>query len=204
MKKVLQIFLTILGIIIAVWVAFLLRQQPVRYRSTMTSSIVMRLQAEQQLVSASMTVTKIIESQKDVSDNFFGSELVTQINKFLFDDKLIMTIEGVVNAGIDLRKISADDIQVVTGDPDTVMIHLPEAEIFDVYLTDNTKPFERSVWLLSKWDVGLETQIRNQAISALRQEALSGDLLEQARLSAQNSISKLLKNLDTDLVIEYN
>lgn len=111
----------------------------------MTSSIVTKLQAEQQLVSVRMTVSKILESQKDLSGNLFGSEVIDQLNTVLFDDRMIMTIEGVVSAGVDLSKISDKNIHVISGTPPTIVLTLPEAEIFDVYLTENTKPFERSL-----------------------------------------------------------
>ena len=121
-----------------------------------------------------MTVTKILESKKDLSDSLLGFEILGQLEKVLFDDKMIMTIEGVVNAGIDLGKITTGDVKVIRSTDGTIVqIHLPEAEIFDVYLTENTKPFERSLGILSKGDANLETQMRNQAAQAIRSEALS-------------------------------
>ncbi len=169
-----------------------------------TSTIVDKLQSTSKLSSASMTVTKILESKKDLSDTLLGFEILGQIEKVLFDDKMIMTVEGVVNAGIDLSKITTGDVQVVHEGTDTIIkINLPEAEIFDVYLTEKTKPFERSLGILSKGDVNLETQMRNQAIQAIRGEALSWTLLEQATTSAQGTITQLLHTIDSSYVIEY-
>ena len=156
------------------------------------------------LTSTQMTVTKVLESKKDFSDTLLGFAVLGQIEKLLFDDKMIMTIEGVVNAGIDLGKITTGDVQVIRGTEGTIVqIDLPEAEIFDVYLTEKTKPFERSLGILSKGDVNLETQMRNQAAQAIRSEALSGDILSAARINAQASITQLLHTLDSSYVVEY-
>lgn len=156
------------------------------------------------LTSTQMTVTKVLESKKDFSDTLLGFAVLGQIEKLLFDDKMIMTIEGVVNAGIDLGKITTGDVQVIRGTDGTIVqIYLPEAEIFDVYLTEKTKPFERSLGILSKGDVNLETQMRNQAAQAIRSEALSGDILSAARINAQASITQLLHTIDSGYVVEY-
>ena len=183
---------------------FYRNQSQSQYIMTTTSTIVDKLQSTSKLSSATMTVTKILESQKDLSDTLLGFEILGQIEKVLFDDKMIMTVEWVVNAGIDLSKITTGDVQVIREGTNTfIKINLPDAEIFDVYLTEKTKPFERSIGILSKWDVNLETQMRNQAIQAIRTEALSGKLLEQATTSAQATITQLLHTIDSSYVIEY-
>ena len=183
---------------------FYRNQSQSQYIMTTTSTIVDKLQSTSKLSSATMTVTKILESQKDLSDTLLGFEILGQIEKVLFDDKMIMTVEWVVNAGIDLSKITTGDVQVIREGTNTfIKINLPDAEIFDVYLTEKTKPFERSIGILSKWDVNLETQMRNQAIQAMRTEALSGKLLEQATTSAQATITQLLHTIDSSYVIEY-
>ena len=99
-----------------------------------------------------MTVSKIIESKKDLSDSLLGFEILGQVEKVLFDDKMIMTVEGTINAGVDLSKITTGDVQISRRlDGGTlVQINLPDPEIFDVYLTEKTKPFERSLGILSK------------------------------------------------------
>ena len=183
---------------------FYRNQSQSQYIMTTTSTIVDKLQSTSKLSSATMTVTKILESQKDLSDTLLGFEILGQIEKVLFDDKMIMTVEWVVNAGIDLSKITTGDVQVIREGTNTfIKINLPDAEIFDVYLTEKTKPFERSIGILSKWDVNLETQMRNQAIQAIRTEALSGKLLEQATTSAQATITQLLHTIDSSYAIEY-
>ena len=45
--------------------------------------------------------------------------------------------------------------------------------------------------------------MRNQATQAIRMEALSGDILSEARSNAQTSITQLLHTIDSGYVVEY-
>lgn len=115
-----------------------------------------------------------------------------------------MTVEGVVNAGVDLSKIATGDVIVTTSGDDTIVtITLPASEIFDVYLTENTKPFERSLGILSKGDVALETKMRNNAIDSIRQEALGDTILQTATTNAQISLRDLISKLGNNFIVEY-
>jgi Protein of unknown function (DUF4230) len=175
-----------------------------KYIQTTTSTIITQLQNTSKLTTAKMTVSKIIEAKKDFTDLLPGFGLETVIRKALFDDALLMTVEGVVNAGVDLSKIATGDVIVATsGDNTIVTITLPPSEIFDVYLTENTKPFERSLGILSKGDVALETKMRNSAIDSIRQEALSGTILQTATTNAQTTLRDLINKLGNNFVVEY-
>lgn len=175
-----------------------------KYIQTTTSTIITQLQNTSKLTTAKMTVSKILEAKKDFTDLITGFDLETQIRKALFDDALLMTVEGIVNAGIDLAKITTGDVIVSTSGANTIVsINLPDTEIFDVYLTENTKPFERSLGILSKGDVSLETKIRNSAIDSIRQEALSGTILQTATTNAQTSLRDLINKLGNNFVVEY-
>ena len=117
------------------------------------------------------------------------------ITKALFDDALLMTVEAKVNAGIDLTKITTGNIIFVTDWTWWIDIILPAGEIFDVYLTEKTKPFERKLGILSKGNQELETKMRNDAISAIRQEALDKKIITTAQTNAQQVITDLIHKL---------
>lgn len=175
-----------------------------QYIQQTTSTIITQLQNTSKLTSAKITVSKIIEAKKNFTDIIPGFGIETQIRKALFDDALLMTVEGVVNAGVDLSKISSGDVIVSTSGANTIIsITLPASEIFDVYLTENTKPFERTLGILSKGDVELETKMRNSAIESIRQEALSGTILQTSTTNAQASLRDLIGKLGDNFVVEY-
>ncbi len=175
-----------------------------RYVSTTTSSIVTQLQETSKLTSMSMTVVKIIESKKEFENLIPGLEIEQQIRNTLFGDRLIMTVEGVVNAGIDLSYITPEDVTIVVTETGKIAtIRLPAAEIFDAYLTENTKPFERSLWLLSKGNHELETTMRNTAVDTIRKQALEEDILSKATESAKATLTTLIQSIDPALEIEW-
>lgn len=160
------------------------------------STIMTKLQGIQQLATAKMTIQKVIEWQKDFSDLIPGFTRDEAVRKAFFDDALLMTVEANVNAGIDLTKLATGDIIVtLDGTGTEVAITLPPAEILDVYLTENTKPFERKLGILSKGNVELETKMRNDAVAAVRQEAIDSKILETAQENAREAIMDLVQKL---------
>lgn len=83
---------------------------------------------------------------------------------------------------------------VTTGNA-KVNITVPKAEIFDIYLTEKTKPFERSLGIFSKGNPDLETKMRNDAIVAIKTEALSGNILFEAETNANKVITQFLEKM---------
>lgn len=175
-----------------------------QYLQTTTSTIITQLQNTSKLTTATMTVSKIIEAKKDFTDLLPGFWLETIIRKALFNDALLMTVEGTVNAWIDLSKLGTGDVIVASsGDKTIVTVVLPAPEIFDTYLTEKTKPFERSLGILSKGDINLETKMRNSAIESIRKEALSGTILQTATNNAQSMLRDLIGKIWTDLIVAF-
>ncbi len=112
---------------------------------------------------------------------------------FLFGDRLLLVAHGAVIAGVDLQKLQ--DSNFVIKD-DVLYVALPPAEIFSAAL-DNSKSYiyDRSTGLLQKGDLNLETQARVAAEEEIRKAALEDGILEQARINAENYLSRLLRQL---------
>lgn len=169
------------------------------------SSIITKLQGIQQLATARMTIQKVIEWQKDFSDMIPWFTRDEAVRKAFFNDALLMTVEANVNAGVDLTKLSTGDVVVTMSGTETlVAITLPQAEVFDVYLTENTKPFERKLGILSKGNVELETKMRNDAVNAVKQEAIDSKILETAQENAREAITDLVQKLGLYTVTVVN
>ncbi|KAA3657048.1 MAG: DUF4230 domain-containing protein [Chloroflexi bacterium] len=120
----------------------------------------------------------------------------------LLGETMIFEATGIVYAGIDFAEMGPDDLVVV--DPDTVMVHLPEAKIFDdIPALDNEKSrvLDRDTGLLTRADPELETQIRIAAEQQIREEALATDVLKRANENAQITIEQLLFGLGFENVI---
>jgi len=120
----------------------------------------------------------------------------------LFGDKLIFVAHGQVIAGIDLSKVSPDDIQIKNG---ALTIDLPQPEIF-VTALDNQKSYvyDRSTGLLTKGDINLESAARRVAESEIEKAAIDDGILKLAQQNSENYLSRLLGELGyPDAVFTY-
>lgn len=113
--------------------------------------------------------------------------------KPLFGDRLLFVAHGTVIAGVDLTKLMPADIVVQDG---MLKIYLPEAEIFSAGL-DNEKSyvFDRQTGVLTRGNPDLETQVRRVAEREIYNAAVTDGILRQARINAENYLTRLLNNL---------
>lgn len=111
----------------------------------------------------------------------------------LFGDRLLFVGHGYVTAGVDLAKLTSEDLVFKDGQ---MKVHLPEAEIF-VATLDNAKSYvyDRDTGLLRHGDINLETAARQEAESQIRQAALEDGILMQAQANAESFIQSLLNKL---------
>lgn len=141
------------------------------------------------LETASMTMEKVIRAERE-QDLLWGA----------FGETLIFVAHGEVIAGVDMAKMQENDVQVV--DPVTVMVHLPEPEIFTVDL-DNEKSYvaDRDTGLLTRADPELETLVRQRADQELELAAEESDILEKADENAETYMRGFLQQLGFENII---
>ena len=141
------------------------------------------------LETASVELEKVITAEQN-SDAWLG----------LFEDSLIFVAYGEVIAGIDLEKIQEGDIQVV--DPTTIMVHLPDAEVF-VATLDNQRSYvaDRDTGLFTAADPELETQVRREAEQVILEEALEFGVVRDAQANAQEYMENFLHGLGFETII---
>ncbi|MDH5508713.1 MAG: DUF4230 domain-containing protein [Anaerolineae bacterium] len=111
----------------------------------------------------------------------------------LFGDRLLFVAHGIVIAGIDLDKLSPEDLRVEGG---VLYVTLPPSEVFTATL-DNEKSYvyDRDTGLLTHGNVNLETTARQAAEQAILEAALADGILDQARINAENFLWRLLRDL---------
>jgi hypothetical protein len=119
--------------------------------------------------------------------------------KVLFGDRLLLVAHGFVIAGVDLAQIGPEDLWVEGG---VLYVQLPDAEIF-VATLDNEKSYiyDRQVGFLRRGDVDLETAARRVAEEEIEKGTIEDGILEQARLNAENFLSRMLLQLGFPEVI---
>lgn len=146
------------------------------------------------------TLPAVIEQLRPLSrlqtEEYFLSTVVQATKPRLVggigEEKLVLIACGRVTAGVDLSKITDDDIQTIGT---KVIINIPDAELFDTAIDDETgctQIFEHSHPILTEPSTELQSEARKQAIENFRQTALENGILEKAHLRAQEEIARLL------------
>ncbi len=149
------------------------------------STIVREINNLTRLETASIELEKVITAER-------GQEILWGA----MGETMVFVAYGTVYAGVDFSQMTADDLQVV--DPDTVWIHLPEAQYFDdIPVLDTERSFvaDRDTGLLTKGDPELETEVRRVAEETLREEAMGSNVLEIANNNARQFMQDFLQGL---------
>jgi hypothetical protein len=151
-------------------------------------TIIHEVRALARLETIHYTVEKVITAESGQGP--FG---------FLFGDRLLLVAHGVVIAGVDLAKLSPQDLRVENG---VLMVTLPGPEIF-VATLDNQKSYvyNRDTGFLTKGDVNLETTARQAAEVEITKAALEDGILSQAQVNSENYLSSLFRQLGYPEVI---
>jgi hypothetical protein len=149
------------------------------------TTIVLQINNLSRLETASIELEKVITAERN-QEALWG----------LLGESMVFVANGKVIAGVDLSKMTVDDIQVYG--PDTVMIHLPPAETFDDLPALNTEKSyvaHRGTGLLTRADASLETEVRQLAETTIREAAKESGVVLQAEENAENYLRDFLQSL---------
>ena len=141
------------------------------------------------------TVIKQIQSLNELSTVRYSLEKVVILEdvKWYGGNRVVLVASGVVKAGVDLGKMSENDVQISDG---ILTIKLPRAEVLDAYLKDReTQVLDRSTGLFREFDKDLEQEARKQAVGqmliAAKKNGIIADADERAALQLQLFFGKL-------------
>jgi hypothetical protein len=117
---------------------------------------------------------------------------------FLAGERLLLIVYGEVTAGVDLGRISVED--VIVSDR-AVRIAIPEAEVFSTRIDNaRTRVYSRETGLFSRVDPELESNVRREAEGEVGQAALDAGILQVAGANARSTLTTLLHGLGFDEV----
>ena len=179
LKKVLWTAMTLavlaVGVILGLTVA---RWKGSGLRVENTATIIRQVQTLSDLVTVKYMMEKV---------EFLDSPPGSTLGQFIQgDNKVMLLAQGVVKAGIDLKKISPDDV-AISGK--SLTIKLPKPQITDAYLDDSqTKVLERTTGFLRSLDKDLEQTTRQYAVDDIRRAAQQGGILNDASQRAQTEL----------------
>jgi hypothetical protein len=115
----------------------------------------------------------------------------------LTGDKLLLIVHGQTIAGVDLRKLKPEDVQITeSSEGRAISVTLPPSEIF-ITSVDNqhTHVYQRDTGLLVSADPNLETTTRAKAQDELQKAALDDGILDAAAKNARGTIAAMLGGL---------
>jgi hypothetical protein len=151
-------------------------------------TIIHEIRSLARLESIQYSVEKVITAQ--IAQEQFG---------FLFGDKLLFVAHGTVIAGIDLGKMTSQNLWLEDG---ALYVNLPESEVFVATLdNDQSYVYDRETGLLRKSDTNLETQARQVAEQSILEAALTDGILVQADINAEAYMERLFRSLGYEEVV---
>ena len=110
-----------------------------------------------------------------------------------FGDKILFVGHGTVIAGIDMEKLTPENMRYENG---VLTVKLPPAEIFIAALNnEKSYVYDRDTGLLTKPDPNLETLVRQRAEEEILKAALEDGILEQAQTNAEAYLLKFFNAL---------
>ena len=108
-------------------------------------------------------------------------------------EEMLLLAYGEVAAGFDLDKLRDEDIWI---DGTRVQLHLPAPEILYSKLdTERTRVIYYKKSLFVQRDISMEARVREEAETAIREEALESDILEQASKYGELFFSNWLRSM---------
>jgi hypothetical protein len=153
--------------------------------------IVLRVQQLQRLETTSYTIENVIEAGREG-----GNVLTDPFER----DRLLLIARGRVEAGIDLRRLSQNDV-TISPDNSTLTINLPPVEIFNVTLdNEQTRVYDRDTGLFAPQDQNLETQARQEAEDRILTTACEDGVLQRATEDSRRAMEQFLSLLEFETV----
>lgn len=145
-------------------------------------TIIREVQSLARLETIQYTVEKVITAE--INQGVFGP---------LFGDRLLFVAHGYVIAGVDLAKISTNNLWLEDG---ILYVELPEAEVFVATLNnDQSYVYDRETALFRKSDPDLETAARQVAEKEILTAALEDGILLTAQQNAEVYMERLFNTL---------
>ena len=152
-----------------------------------TASVVEEIKKISEFTSACYYEEYIIQDSKEVS----GNALIKMVKS---KPEVVIMSKGKVRAGVDLSKITPEDIKVSS---DTLRINLPQPEIFDVIV--NPSDYE----IFSEngdWSHDEISKLIQKGKENLQQHALDEDIIGKAGETSKKKLESLFQTLGYNVV----
>jgi hypothetical protein len=152
-------------------------------------------------LATSKAITKAVIHEED--NKIFGKDIGFDL--LGTKRELLLIVPGTVTAGVDLKGVTSKDM-VVNEETKEIDITLPHA----VILQDASLQMDKIQTYVNgglfrgdiKWSEGFDLAARAQ--EQIRQDAISGGLLDTAEKSAQKALKEFFKNIGYTVNVTFN
>jgi hypothetical protein len=146
----------------------------------------------QQIRNLNRLETQSVQIERVIEAGITGNAL----QELFFGDRLLLIASGSVVAGVDLSRLTANDIEV-SPDGEQITITLPPSEVFSASLDNGrTRVYDRQRGWLAVPDKDLETRARQEAESQILTAACEVNINQKAAEEAKRSLEQFLSLLD--------
>jgi hypothetical protein len=148
------------------------------------------------------TVVEQVQTLSDLVTVKYVLEKVVILEdvKWYGENRVLLLAHGVVKAGIDLNRVTADDV-TISGK--IINLRLPPPQIMDAYLDDkNSQVIDHATGLLRAFDKDLEQTARANAVDDIRRAARADGILDEADKRARLELELFLRQAGFERV-EY-
>lgn len=171
------------------WISFRLPEKNGEHRIINQSAVLSHIRELNRLESTSFYIDSVIRTEKQ--GNWFALWQDSQ--------KGIFVVKGNVVAGLDLSKISAQDVSVLD---EVVIINLPAVEVLAVQL-NHIEVFDLRTGTLNLYQADLRVldTVQQQAKQQILRQACQNGLLKHAQKQSQQQLQQLfaLANIKVSL-----
>ena len=175
----------LLGVVGSHWL-----RRPAGLQLIGTATVVQRVQTLADLVTVKYVLEKVV---------ILDAPPQTTLGEYIQGDNRVMLLaHGIVKAGVNLKDISAADVQV---SGKNIRVRLPAAHVTDCYLDEQkTQVIDWKLGFLRAFDKDLEQTARRQAVEDIRSGALASGILHDASERAQWQLAAFLHEAGYDQV----
>ncbi len=146
------------------------------------------------------TVIQQVQTLSDLVTVKYVLEKVVILNdvKWYGENRVFLLAHGIVKAGLDLKRITADDV-TISGKK--ICLRLPPPQITDAYLDEpQSQVIDHTTGLLRAFDKDLEQTARQNAVDDIRRAARTDGILDEADKRARLELELFLRHVGFEQV----
>ena len=152
------------------------------------SAVVQQIQRFSRLETSSYSIQSVVSAERPGGLLGIGRQ------------KVLIIVQGVVIAGIDLSKLRPEDV-TISPDGKQVKVKLPEVEILSRYLDEGaTQLYDHQTGLFTQPDSSLVIEAQQMGMSRVMQAACEDGIMKRATEDGQQALREFLRAVGFEVI----